>query len=360
MTPSVPFRWTRLRRPFGRRSALEGAPRDGRGGARAGRFVMRLGIARGVWEHPVFLALASYLQARGVAIEVEYTATVALRWAGLRPRRMTLHHSAAIIDDTETGRFAVLDCHDWVTPFDVNIRDFAWDPRCVGILKSQYRPEPYRRYPLTRIRPWTYFEQDPVAIQAQLADLRQIVPDADALFFRGSEAWEGRAAILDGLRRGRMLNADQSRLEYGEYLRQLCTHRIALALPGMGNICHREIEAFACGVPVLMPRLKNVLHAGLQPGVHYISVDAIDPQDSPAAIGGKIAERYRQVIGDRALLAGVARNAMAWYEANVRFPKSLALTAELLGLLPASIRDGEDPGVCGEPERMISGGRVER
>jgi hypothetical protein len=128
----------------------------------------------------------------------------------------------------------------------------------------------------------------------------------------------------------------------------------------MGNICHREIEAFACGVPVLMPRHKNVLHDSLQPNVHYISVDAIEPQDSPPAIGEKIAERYRQVIGDRALLAAVAENAMAWYDANVRFPNSLALTAELLGLLGRPARDGAGPAAGGDPERVLRDRRVER
>ena len=288
----------------------------------------------GVWEYELFLALADFVRDMGIPLAVEPVETVQLkRWWG-STRTIVLNHSLAFLQHHTTGRFHVLDCSDWVTPFEFDLRDVARDPRCRVILKAQYQPEPYRKRPLTKVKPWTYFETHPSHVQSNLEVYRCIPRDHELLFFRGNTTWEGRAAILSQLSAAGVIDPDfEESVAYRDYLPKIARHRIALGLPGMGNLCHREIEAFGIGTPVLMPRLKNTTHRDLIPDYHYISVDVDTLTDEPGYVADQIARRFHQVAADQSYLDCVARAAMAWYEANVRFPNSLALTAQLLGLL---------------------------
>lgn len=81
-------------------------------------------------------------------------------------------------------------------------------------------------------------------------------------------------------------------------MEELCDNKVALALPGCGNICHREIEAFGLSTPVLMPRLKNRLYEDLIPDHHYISVDVDTKSSNANHAADRIEEWFRQVKGD--------------------------------------------------------------
>ena len=288
---------------------------------------------KGMWEYEIFLALADYLRSRGLKVTVEEVHSFALKHIFLQ-KSARLHHALAVLQHDHSGAFYVLDGSDWVTPFDIDLQDFARDRRCKVILKCQYRPEPYDRYPLTKVKPWTYFETHALQLQPQLAALRAVPKRrGETLFFRGNTSWEGRGPILECLSRRGLVNPDyETWVPYEPYLRELAGYKMVLGLPGMGHLCHREIEAFGVGTPVLMPRLKSVLHDPLIPDHHYMSVDVDTLTDTPEHVAGEIEARFRQVIDDPAYLDFIAGNARRWYEANVRFPNSLALTVRLLGL----------------------------
>jgi hypothetical protein len=286
---------------------------------------------KGWWEYPVFIELLRHLEALGLRVSFEPIEKFELHLLFVR-RSVAMRHWVAIIQRVETGKFWMLDCSDWVTPFDLNIQEFALDNRCQAILKCQFRREPYQLGPLRKIRPWTYFEQNAPLFQRKIIDLRARPRSRDGLFFRGNPAYEGRAAILRALKDSGIVSPSVVSIPYMAYLDEMAQHRIALALPGMGNICHREIECFGSGTPVLMPKLKNTLNDPLIPNFHYISVGTDTGTDTAAVVAERILHRFREIVQWPDYLEFVARNAMAWYDANVRFPASLDLAVKLMGL----------------------------
>ncbi len=289
---------------------------------------------RGPWEPDVFAALVQAVQADTIPLTVRDVSTFRTRPLLVRTRDIALSHTLAIIQKNNLfGTYVALECHDFVDPIDDRLRNLVFDPRCRLVLKCQYQEAPFRQRPYTKIQPWSYFEAFPRDAQEYVAQLRSH-PRSDArLFFRGNVTMANRDAILSCLAERELVTPDYSRrIGYRHYLQESARHKLVLGLPGMGNVCHREIEAFGVGTTVLMPRLKNVLHNDLIPDYHYISVAADVSRDEPALVADQIEARYRQVIHDQGYLSFVAANAVEWYEANVRFSNSIRWTRQLLSL----------------------------
>ena len=246
---------------------------------------------------------------------------------------------ALIIQDRRSGQFWVLDEDDQPVPKGRPTKAALSDPRCQSYLKSQYDPVSYSRYPYTKVRPWTYFECSAEECQPIVDELRAVERTRRQLYFRGWTSYANRARILNALRPSGFLEHTTSKLEYVQYLRECSQYKLALSLPGHGNLCNREIEAFGIGTAVLMPRHKHQLHDPLIPDYHYVSVPVDTKHDSPLKVARAIEARYHQVIDQPDYLHRIARNAIAWYEQNVRYPAALDLTARLLGILPKVDRE---------------------
>ena len=273
-----------------------------------------------------------YLHGLGVRFRFSLTEAIPVRRRFWRcaeawsPRGLVIRHRG-------TGQYVMLDNQDEDEIDCPVVTRMLGDPLCLLYLRSQYRPDAYRSFPYTKVRPWTYWEYEPRTSQL-LIDRQRLVPRTEPkLFFRGLTGYTNRGEILGELRSYGIMNDDleESGVDYTEYLDQ-CSHRkLALSLPGHGNLCHREFEAMAMGTPVLMPRHKNVLHEPLIPDHHYVSIDADTEEDEPREVARRLKQRYDEVIGDHDYLKQVAQNAIEWYDRNVRFPASFVLTCRLLG-----------------------------
>jgi hypothetical protein len=281
------------------------------------------------WREVVFLALAEHLRSKNYAIRVQPCASFRVeRCFGLLRRDLPLWDSVAVLQDDHRGTFHVLDCHD----FDElgKTAPLVHDRRCRGVLKCQYSARSIRSSRHRILRPWTYFESHWPKLQPRLQHYRDRPRSLDRLFFRGL-LWESRAPVLALLANREIVNPSPDRIEFGAYLDEMCGHRILLSLAGMGELCHRDIEGFGCGTPVLRPRLRIEMHEPLVPDYHYISVEGHHQRDTPEVMAMRIEARFKEVIGKRDFLAAVAANAMQWYDRNVRLPDSMELTARLLG-----------------------------
>lgn len=288
---------------------------------------------RGVWEYDVFQSLLAHLRARGLHVERYSRPAFDVRPGRWRRKPIELSHSLAVLQHRLTRGYWVIDGSDWVLPFSNHVQAFAADRRCRGVLKCQWKPEPFRRAPLSKVLPWTYFETHARHFQSRLEELRPARGERTPLYFRGNASWAGRKPILDELARRGLVNADfEVSHPYDTYLSELLDHRLVLGLEGFGNVCHREIEAFGLGVPVLMPVHVNTFHEPLVPDRHFVAVQAEAEREPPGQVADKLERRYREVIDDRAYLDAVTREALGWYERNVRFPRSLDLALRLMRL----------------------------
>jgi hypothetical protein len=313
-----------------------------------------------LWPQRLFGDIADHLRSHGVDVRCEGRPTFRTRTWGRRTREAALGDSFAVLQDDRSGDYVVLDCHDWTVPFEM--ARYMRDSRCRLILKCQYRaPAPGRLRRLkvgplrdiqgircAIVRPWTYFDLHWPSEQDRHIALRTTERTDPRMFFRGGltgfdpiaiapllgqrDMKNMRQPVIEALLRRGIMNDDPSWIPYEPYIEQMATHRIGLSLPGDGEFCHRDMEAFAIGVSLLRPRLRNGCHDLLRENHHYISVD-VDPETaSPAQVAERIAECYSSVIDRPEYLASIARNGAEWYDRNVRVPSVLDLTVRLLGI----------------------------
>jgi hypothetical protein len=132
------------------------------------------------------------------------------------------------------------------------------------------------------------------------------------LYFAGRDVWF-RADVLQNMQ---CVNV-QPRTDFDLYFEKLSTIKLALSLPGIGNFCHREIECFGLGTPVLMPVLINQMRNPLIPDFHYVSVPRVKDIKEQAKL---LDKRYLEVINDDQFLSFISKNCKEWYERNCKPP----------------------------------------
>lgn len=94
------------------------------------------------------------------------------------------------------------------------------------------------------------------------------------LYFRGY-MWDFRKDMVRDITDSSIViidkNTESNNLNYINYLQDLGSYRCALSLPGGTEVCNRDIECFAVGVPVIRPYLNIDYPDPLIPNYHYIS-----------------------------------------------------------------------------------------
>jgi hypothetical protein len=115
-------------------------------------------------------------------------------------------------------------------------------------------------------------------------------------------------------------NADYKNLP--EYVNELAEHRCGLSFTGAAEICHRDLEYFALGIPVIRPQLKrSVFMDPLISGYHYIGVEGPWYEEKMNAIN----QKWDEVKNDYEFLDFVGNNAREWYLKNGRLEAQATL-----------------------------------
>ena len=245
--------------------------------------------------------------------------------------------------NNETKQFFAIDHSDQFNYFKEEI---VSHPLCIGILKCQYRKGNYKQWE-EKIVPFTYGVKEREAYFACREEVKCIVGTNRRMYFKGSML--RRRNILKGVHKMKLLNDDYRikddsgnvtlKVSQKEYLTSMAQSKIALSVPGVGNCCHREIEAFGLGVPVLMPTLKNQYYNPLIPDKHYIAADSPLLEDREITrystveddiLCGEIRKRYEEAINDDKFLNYIVKNAMEWFEENIVFPSNIELIKRIL------------------------------
>jgi len=222
--------------------------------------------------------------------------------------------------------YYIIEFQDQVNPKKLSVRHFIKNEAIKIVLKCMYRDNLYQ---WDKIRPFLYFEKDPHIWQKHLGYLRSGPRNVPKLYFRGTSGFGNRKNVLKKLR---ILNPSQKKIGLNQYIEECRQHIMALSLPGVANTCHREIEMFGAGIPVLMPRQKTAFYDPLIPNYHYISVDVDAKQDATDTIVSKITKRFLETYKNEALLHDIRKNALEWYDRNILVGNRSKITLRLLGL----------------------------
>jgi hypothetical protein len=212
-----------------------------------------------------------------------------------------------IFENTENGLKFLFDTHDHSNHGLQMLSILKHDPSVVHVIKSQFDTDKY--LPTDSFSPASYYPREIGKYLDIVDEVRVHRKDSvkrDGLFFTGKR-WKGRGRVVDSLRE---FIPQGFRLPFVDFVKHMSEYNVILSLPGHGNLCHREFEAFGIGVPVLMPKHKNTLYDPLIPDKHYISVDDTS----------QLKDKYLEVKDNKKLLKSISKNAMKWFDRNCRYP----------------------------------------
>lgn len=162
---------------------------------------------------------------------------------------------------------------------------------------------------------------------SNLYQIRNNFEKIHKLFFRGW-MWDFRKNMTDGLNQEDILiidkNIDNENFEYVEYLNEISKYKACLSLPGGNEVCNRDIECFAVGVPVIRPALNVNYVDPLIPNYHYIScydfcdytIDGHAKYQSYDDFKKNLVNTWNKVKNDDEYLNFVSKNARDWFERN--------------------------------------------
>lgn len=107
-----------------------------------------------------------------------------------------------------------------------------------------------------------------------------------------------------------------------DYVKELVSYRCGLSFTGAAEICHRDLEYLALGIPIIRPELKNTQFKNpLVSGQHYIGVEGTSYEEKMQAINAK----WEEVKNNYDLLDYIGNNAREWYLINGRLDSQVEL-----------------------------------
>lgn len=146
------------------------------------------------------------------------------------------------------------------------------------------------------------------------------------LYFRGY-LWDFRSSMIKDIKHPEILiidkNDDNQQLSYDDYNADVTKYRAALSLPGGTEICNRDIECFAVGVPVIRPHIDINYPDPLIPNYHYISCFESCKywSGNPEYLSYESFAKYviyywEQIKNNIEYLRFISKNARSWYVKN--------------------------------------------
>jgi hypothetical protein len=117
--------------------------------------------------------------------------------------------------------------------------------------------------------------------------------------------------------------------EHLKYLNETINYKVGLSIPGIGEICYRDIEYMAMGIPMMKFEYITKMNPELIPDYHYISIkrDDVDISNKQTLfvsvekerLGGEIhiqkyIDRFLEVKDDYEFLEFISNNAKKYYD----------------------------------------------
>lgn len=170
------------------------------------------------------------------------------------------------------------------------------------------------------------YEKNKLELIQDIYDKNPIKKTKPQMYFRGY-MWDFRKEMIENINDNSIIiidkNSDNNNLCYADYLKDLSQYRCALSLPGGTEVCNRDIECFAIGVPVIRPFLNIQYPDPLIPNYHYIScyTDCKYWDGNPNYLSNKhfadyVVDYWNKIKHNIEYLDFVRDNARKWFLKN--------------------------------------------
>jgi hypothetical protein len=244
-----------------------------------------------------------------------------------------------VIEDSDTGDFWILSAAEQITGGILLEQN---NPHLKKVLYSQYIPDQMVHHTgknSNKYHPWIFFPQNVLDLEPfyQKRLTKEIL--IPKLFFKGGVNYRPIVTFINN-----DILSDTNIINNNNYFDTLIDYKICLSIGGTanGDICYRDIECFALGIPILRFDFVTTLYPGLIPNYHYISIPL--PNDLPIHNGvlkdrlgnlshaKLIEDKFYEVINNDNFLKYISNNAKEYYEKFLSKKNRIHHTLNLLNL----------------------------
>jgi len=261
---------------------------------------------------------------------------IKLEW-GNEMFEISTYECEMIIEDYDTKETIVLGVADDLTSATLNLQS---SPNLSKVFISQFirdkiyhhvRPEFQSKY-----FPWIYFPSNKYDLEFYFNRRKEISQTNNKMFFRGETT---SRTILQHFSND-VIYGGPPIGGFDSYATEMLDFKIALSIAGRGEMCYRDIECMAMGIPFIRFEYTTELNPPLIPNFHYVSVERPDDLKNWMNLdrigeyhhAEMITKRYLEVINDTEFLDFISKNAREYYENYLSPTSSVEHTIKLIGL----------------------------
>jgi hypothetical protein len=243
-----------------------------------------------------------------------------------------------VIENTDNGEFYILSVADDLSS---GVLTEQSNPKLKKVLISQFIEDKIKHHVgnnYEKYSPWIYFPMNLTDLESYYQKRKEKTEFIDKLCFWGATS---ERPILKHFDNSIFVGPNYIG-DSDSYFDNLINYSIALSIAGVGELCYRDIECMALGVPLLRFEYQTILSEPLIPNYHYISLPYDDEMprhnNTPTDRLGeypqakKIEERFKEVILDKDFLSFISKNARKYYEDNLSPMSRIDKTLEILNL----------------------------
>jgi hypothetical protein len=246
-----------------------------------------------------------------------------------------------IIEDDDTGEFYILSVSDQISS---GILKEQKNPYLKKVLYSQYIPDQmvsHCKENVSKYYPWIYFpirDNDYNKFYKKRLNSDGLI---SKMYFKGSESYR---PIVNLISENILSDRKSGFLSPDKYFEDICNYKIALSIGGAanGDICYRDVECMAMGIPLIRFDFVATLNPGLIPNYHYISIplppdlpihnDVLKDRLGELKHAKLIEKRFNEIINNDIFLNFISKNAKEYYEKYLSEENRVKHTLKLLEL----------------------------
>jgi hypothetical protein len=256
----------------------------------------------------------------------------------INPQGLFLMECEYVIENIDNGDFYVLSVAD---DLSYGMLSEQSNPKLKKVLMSQFIEDKVKHHVgdnYDKYSPWIYFPSNLTDLEFYYKQRLEKTEFVDKLCFWGTTSQRPILKHFDSS----ILVGPNYIGDSDKYFDNLINYSIALSIAGVGELCYRDIECMALGVPLIRFEYQTKLAEPLIPNYHYISIpydDEISSHNGTKTdrLGGydqakKIEQRFKEVISDKDFLIFISKNSRKYYEDNLSSDSRVAKTLNILNL----------------------------
>lgn len=239
-----------------------------------------------------------------------------------------------VIEFEDTGEIYIMSVSDDLSHATLNEKN---NPLVKKVLISQFLREKIESHVgpdlMDKYSPWIYFPFNIDDLESFYEKRKTIHQFIDKMYFRGTSIAD--RPIVTHFNTD-YLNGYNPIGSPNTYFEDLIKYKIGLSIAGRGELCYRDIEYMALGIPMIRFNYLSELNPNLIPNYHYISINRPDDliidrlgNESHAKL---IEERYLEVKDDYEFLNFISKNARQYYTDYLSRENRVNHTIKLLNL----------------------------